>query len=298
VDGDCKSLPDECFDMWTGAVQSAPATFTITSDAQETGSLTVQADLHIVGPGTFPGNSKTPIVDMVIKAFDKSEGSCARGYGVSWHFYPDIYTNCTEVGQDYTDASGEAVITLPAGDYIVIGEYTENSPDFLYPGVSASDFMPDSGMRKYLQVIQNSKNEKIPGKYRRETGSELLIIEPEYVLWDETEELYPFIFETIGDWEVTTSVEPPEGFVADHDELTADIDNTLEAVQFTVTDVGSKWVSTKVKFKVKHNGQTKDIDTKVGIKLSKKKAKKLKLSIYGEEDPNDQGEDDQGENEQ
>jgi hypothetical protein len=29
---------------------------------------------------------------------------------------------------------------------------------------------------------------------------------------DSTQELYPFVFETIGDWDVTTSVTPPEGF--------------------------------------------------------------------------------------
>jgi len=42
-----------------------------------------------------------------------------------------------------------------------------------------------------------------------------LIIEPEYVEWDGAQELYPFIFESVGNWTVTTSVTPPEGFVAD-----------------------------------------------------------------------------------
>ncbi len=46
-------------------------------------------------------------------------------------------------------------------------------------------------------------------------------------MWDDTEQAYPFIFETVGDWGVTTSVEPPEGFEADYDSLAADVDNEI-----------------------------------------------------------------------
>ena len=53
------------------------------------------------------------------------------------------------------------------------------------------------------------------------TTSELPIIEPEYVFGDDTQQLYPFVLGAVGDWDVTASVTPPEGFVADHDELWA-----------------------------------------------------------------------------
>ena len=36
------------------------------------------------------------------------------------------------------------------------------------------------------------------------------------------------------DWTVTTSVAPPEGFVADHRTLSTEVDNGLEAVQFAI----------------------------------------------------------------
>ena len=137
-------------------------------------------------------------------------------------------------------------------------------------------------MKKYLQVIQKADGKKGPAKYRKLKGSELLIIEPEYVEWSGDNELYPFIFDSIGDWTVGTSVEPPEGFVADNDSLTEEVNTELEAVQFTITDVGSKWKPTKVKHKIKHKGKTIKIESKIDVKLSKKLAKEKGISVYGE----------------
>ena len=114
------------------------------------------------------------------------------------------------------------------------------------------------------------------------TGSQLLIIEPEYVQWDGTQELYPFIFESIGDWSIETSVEPPEGFKTDQKSLSADVNTEMEAVQFLVIDVGTKWKSSKVKHKIKHKGKTETIESEIGIKLSEKKAKEKGVGRFGE----------------
>ena len=104
--------------------------------------------------------------------------------------------------------------------------------------------------------------------------------------WSEEAELYPFVFDSLGDWTVTTSVTPPEGFVADNDALSAEVNSQVEAVQFTITDIGSKWVGTKVKHKIKHKGKKeKIVYSEVGIKLSPELAAKKGLSIYGEDAP-------------
>ncbi|UCC31033.1 MAG: hypothetical protein JSU86_01905 [Phycisphaerales bacterium] len=107
-----------------------------------------------------------------------------------------------------------------------------------------------------------------PRLYKRPTGSELLIIEPEYVLWVDTQQLYPFVFETVGDWDVTASITPPEGFVADHDELWAYVDNEIESVQFTIVEVGSDLVPTQTKFKLNHGHRRRTVHSKVGILLT------------------------------
>jgi hypothetical protein len=56
----------------------------------------------------------------------------------------------------------------------------------------------------------------------------------------------------------------------------------MEAVQFLVIDVGTKWKSSKVKHKIKHKGKTETIESEIGIKLSEKKAKEKGVGRFGE----------------
>ena len=248
------------------------------------GTIVVKVDKHTVGGGSHPGPTKEPIEGMLVRTFDMSPNSCVKTYfGVSWHYYESIWGSCANpqgegiVGVNTTDSSGTANFIVPPGDYVVIGEYdpdtSPRSGDEIYIGVSAGGVESDQTMQKYLQVIVKEGGKKVPAKYTKMKGSELLIIEPEYVEWDGTEELYPFVFESVGDWTVATSVSPPEGFVADNDSLTEEVNTELEAVQFTITDVGSKWKPTKVKYKIKHKGKTSNIASEIGVKCGKKLAK-------------------------
>jgi hypothetical protein len=261
---------------WTDATLNATVTATVTPPPPGCATLLVQVDKHTVGGGNHPGSTKVGIADLEVCVFDKSEGSCVReNYGVSWQHYPDIFENCDDVACGTTDPDGSVSIPLLAGDYLVIGKYVPEVGDPLYIGVSASDFQcaPDDDpetitMRKYLQVIVKADGKKVPAKYTRLTGSELLIIEPEYVLWDETEQLYPFVFDSAGDWGVTAGVSPPEGFVADHDALSEYVVDEVEAVQFVITEVGSDLVPTETTFQVTHKGQARTVRSKVGIRLT------------------------------
>jgi hypothetical protein len=182
-----------------------------------------------------------------------------------------------------TNDYGQAIFSLDPGNYLVIGKYITGSTT-LYIGVSVGEITTGSMVKKYLQVIQKADGTILPGKYQKVTGSELLIIEPEYVEWSGTQELYPFIFESIGDWTITTSVTSPEGFRADYKSLTAQVVNEMEVVQFTITDVGSKWKPTKVKYTIKHKGKIKYTESEIGIMLTPDLAKKKGIGIYGEED--------------
>lgn len=250
-------------------------------DTSGCGTLLVRTDKHVVGSGDHPGSTKEGIEGMDVCVFDKSAGSCAAGFGVSWQNYPAIFATCGIVECGTTGVDGSVSLVVPAGDYIVIGKYDpdgfppNDDGDELYIGRSASDFTcaedgnPDTiTMQKYLQVIEKANGKKVPAKYTKLTGSELLIIEPEYVLWDETDQVYPFVFETIGDWSVTASVVPPDGFVSDYDSLSAEVDNELVAVQFTITEVGSDLVPTETTFDVLHNGERRFVHSNVGILLT------------------------------
>jgi len=259
----------------------------------EVGTCDIRADKHIVGGGSHPGSNKEPISGLMVKAFDMSAGSCVRTYGVSWHHYENIWSNCTTPFACITGGDGKRSLDLPPGDYVLIAKYdpdvlelpgsdTDNPDNDIYIGVSAGDIQSGETTQKYLQLIVKLDGKKVPGKTKKLTGSELLIIEPEYVEWSGDSELYPFVFESIGDWNVETSVAPPEGFVADNKILSEDVNTGLEALQFTITDVGTKWNEpTEITYDIKHKKKKYKIKSKVYQKLKKKKADKLRLDIYG-----------------
>jgi len=62
----------------------------------------------------------------------------------------------------------------------------------------------------------------------------------------------------------------------------------VEAVQFTITDIGSKWIPTEVEFTIEHKNKTIKMKDTIGVKLSKKLAQEKGISIYGEEDTQDE----------
>jgi hypothetical protein len=237
--------------------------------------IDVQADQHTVGSGSHPGSTKLPLVGILACAYDKTTSSCAQALcgGISHQQYQCIIDNCAPDGCDVTDSTGEALINVPPGNYIVVsGDATKTTlPDPL--GVSVGEVHCGQVHTKYLQQIVRADGSKKPAKYTVLTGSLLLIIEPEYIVWDNTVQLYPFVFETIGDWTVTASVTPPEGFVADHEALTAEVDDELESVQFVITEVGSDLVPTETNFDVIHKGEHKTVRSKVGILLTPDYAK-------------------------
>ena len=73
---------------------------------------------------------------MAIRAYDKSKGSCAAGYGKSWKNYADVYANCRQVDEVTTDTEGEADFFLTPENYMVIGHY---EADDQYIGISVGE---------------------------------------------------------------------------------------------------------------------------------------------------------------
>ncbi len=247
-------------------------------------SIEVKVSLLQIGGGAKPGASKTPLPGVPVHLIQRSSIP-ADYYPINHKTYGVIYQNVQPLKTADTGPDGVAkFINVAKDDYVVIAYY-DRSPDFKHMGspVDASD--PDwaSGnpIEKNLMVMVKANGKQVPGKTTKLKGSELLITEPEFVLWDSNQELYPFVFETIGDWTITTSVKPPHGFVTDHASLTADVRNEIESLQFTITGAGSRWEETEVTHKIKHKRHTETIKSKIGVKLSKKLAKEKGLEIYG-----------------
>jgi len=257
------------------------------------GTLEITVIERTVGPGTSPGVNTTPLTNAPVHAYSKTAGECAAGFGFSPAQRESIWLSCAGavVGSGQTDSAGNLDLFVPPGDYLVLAQHdpTPGNPsdgNEVYLGQSA-DLLVSGEVRPIkLQLITKSNGKKVAGKSQKFTGSELFIIEPEYIEWDSTEELYPFIFESVGDWTVTTSVTPPEGFVADQPSLTAEVETELEAVQFTITDVGSDWVATEVEHDLTHTDETGKVKkekfkSKIEVKLDKALAESLGLTKWG-----------------
>jgi hypothetical protein len=247
----------------SGNETAATLDVTVRSGAQ----VQILAARHTVGQGARPSTTKAPLADILVRAYQRGPGSCIDQQapsGASWQDYPAIVANCTPVNTVLTDATGSATLNLPPGDYVIISYLT---PEEAYIGEWVNNLACGETVTKRLQLIV-ANNTPRPGKTTRLTGSELLIIEPEYVIWDDSTQVYPFVLESVGSWGVITSVAPPDGFVADYSSLDAQVNSELEAVQFTITEEGSDLIPTRTTFQVTHGRRRHTVQSDVGILLT------------------------------
>jgi hypothetical protein len=247
------------------------------------GTIQVAADSHTVGSGSTPPSNKQPLANLPVRVFTRSAGSCAATIGGGPKEFDSIWASCVPNAVGTTNGSGQASFAMPPGNYVVIGRY-DPSPaanDEVYPGKKVDGLASGQTQQVKLKVIVKSNGKAHGAKVTIVTGSWLEIIEPEFVEWSGTQELYPFIFETVGEWTVTATVAPPEGFVADNPSLTREVNTTLAAAQFTITDVGSKWEPTQVTYDLTHKGKKLKVKSNVGVWLSDELAKAKHLTRDG-----------------
>jgi len=246
-------------------------------------TIQVQAIRHTVGTGSHPNVTREPIAGLMVGVYDASDGGCARaqdaeGDGISHQEYPAIVANCVPKFTATTDENGTATFLVPPGDYVIIGGDGTDK----HLGVSAGDCLANTQVRKFLREIVRADAKKVPGKtekHRRSDGSELRVVEPEYIVWDDSVQLYPFIFETEDEFGVVATVTPPEGFVADYDSLSTVVQNETEALQFTITEVGSDLVPTVATFEIVHNGRVERFRSHVGIRLTAEYARRRGFDV-------------------
>jgi hypothetical protein len=237
-----------------------------------------------IDQGTKPRTTETSLVNRPIYLYRQAD--IPRDfYPIGFKTYELICAQVEPKALKYTDPQGIARFPgISQDDYFLISIYSQ-SQDFIYVGapINATDPEWATGqvIVRNLTVLEKANGKTVPGKTIKRQGSELLITQPEFVLWDGSQELYPFVFKTAGDWSVNTAINPPQGFVSDYKSLNADVRSELETIQFTISNVGSRWEETDVTYQIEHKGKKEVIKSKIGIKLSKKLAEKKRLEIYG-----------------
>lgn len=238
----------------------------------------VKFNRHRVGTGSHPQTTKEVVSGAIVKVFDRSSGSCGASIGFQSNKYQQIFTTCAPALSDTTDEEGDLWFDdLGDGNWFAI---SMDPVTQTYAGVAFRDFDKDIDYEP-LQVIVSANGKASSGKTSTMKGSLLDIVEPESIEWDSTQELYPFVLDAVdGDWNITVTVTPPEGFVADQGSLSDQVVDATKALQFTLTDVGSCWeCGTDVTFTVKHKGKVIKRTSKIRTPMTEAFAKKKGLKV-------------------
>jgi len=101
-------------------------------------------------------------------------------------------------------------------------------------------------------------------RQQRITGSVLEITYPEYVEWDGTEFLYPFIFTSDSDWEVDICGSVPQGYrIVGNLCVQFFLANETKVIFFDVEETGSPEPHLRVRGRVRHQGRVQPLNLEV-----------------------------------
>ncbi len=89
-------------------------------------------------------------------------------------------------------------------------------PDTIYAAGMVRNIKANETKKVGLFQLRLFNGKKLPGNVTEEFGSYLAIVQPEFMEFTDNQEQYPFVMVAEeGDWNVSTSVTPPEGFIPD-----------------------------------------------------------------------------------
>lgn len=247
-------------------------------------TLKVQVNLLAIMDGSGPTVSKSLLENADVRLYRLTEIP-ADYQPVGWKFYRVIWNNVKPQQSRLTHSSGMATFSgVTRDDYLILARHPDFSEGILAGKVITQaelGLLAGKATKCTLSVIRKADGSMVPGKTVRSKITDLMITEPEYIEWDSNRETYPFVFITGGSGTVTTYIFPPKGFKVDYKSQTAKVTDEMRVILFRLTDVGSKWKETKVKYKIDYKSKTEEIESSIGVKLSKALAKKKRVGPYG-----------------
>lgn len=218
----------------------------------------------------WQGVLKQPIEDMYVAVFDEVSCVDVANYG-NWgwkgdlrkQYFDNILQNCEPISEDVTDVDGEAVIPVynVPGRHVVIAFFEKQIGDDLYQLYLAKRVQIDEldstvdvklGVMTYTSRF-NAKKRVLPLMGTTVYGSELVLYEPEYIVWEEgqLQEDFPFVSVSEDTWDIETSLYPPEGYEPDETTKSTYVNGTTETTVFEVTEVGSTMDYTRIEHDIK-----------------------------------------------
>jgi hypothetical protein len=286
--------------LWNEALETQDAYITLTTNvAPLTSDIRFTATEWIY----LSKATRQPLTDIEVRLYKNSDIEKEGISQIGHRTCGMIATNTSipfKIAERTGDLGNEYLFkNIQQDDYVVIG-YAHRVTDYKHMWSQCRASNSNWGKSEIsgdLRLVTSSKGKKSPAQSTVVTGSQLLIIQPEYVEWAGSEELYPIFFESLENWDVSVSIMPPEGFVADNSILSTNVSSELKALQFTVTDVNGDWIPTKVKYRVKHKKKTIEIDNEIGVRLTRKLAEEKGVSEWGREQSQEDHEADQEDHE-
>ncbi|MEM7823984.1 MAG: NosD domain-containing protein, partial [Candidatus Aenigmatarchaeota archaeon] len=179
------------------------------------------------------GSCKLPLEFVEIRVYDRNNPTFQAAYGKNPSgtlyaaIFDDLNLGSAIIGSCLTDSTGSCLAPEPnTGDFLVLARYIDFSTGkniTIGRPKSASDFvattvngMPAKLATKDMQVIKTIQKDGTVsykgGSKTVVTGSELTVIYPDNVVWEDNNELYPFIFTSDVDWDVNLCLNVPSGY--------------------------------------------------------------------------------------
>ncbi len=211
-----------------------------------------------------------PLGGMVVKVYDRNDAAFKSAYGSNPN--KNLYDNIFEadiglVGGCTTAADGSCLAPEEyGGKFLVIGKYTDTANNITIYQARLKNFKvkdcnynewdcegsckdeeqddSDSVVMGENEIVKtkNLRLVKIIGKYgsvkyeagNRQIiiGSELNVISADYVVWENNQELYPFILTSDSNWTVDVCINAPAGYIiAGIMDIDGNILSTTECMQ-------------------------------------------------------------------
>ncbi|MEM2974352.1 MAG: LamG-like jellyroll fold domain-containing protein [Candidatus Micrarchaeia archaeon] len=225
-----------------------------------------QAKLGMCPGGT--GSCKLPIEGAMVRVFNRNDPAFQARWtkNPKGTDYPAVYeAGIGWIGANtpiyaarnascITDVAGRCTAgETGIGDYLVIVKYydpTTNKTVYVGRPKSPEDFIdtnkdgrPDLAYKDFQIIRVYEKGGAISYKAGEKTvvtGSLLEIIYPQYTIWENTREIYPFIFSSDSEWAVDVCLYVPEGYqVVEGNCTQVFVAGETKEMLFTVVETGS-----------------------------------------------------------
>ena len=217
------------------------------------------------------GSCKGSIAGAEVRVFDRNNPQFEAMWTSSPDglLYGDVYETAVGlVARCVTGADGRC--ETGENDNIPLLKIVKTSIDgyTVYTGLPQNPGAAQANPVTFLDVIRAiDKDGNVTIRAGKKTvveGSYLEIIEPDYVIWENEVELYPFLFTSDSEWNIDLCLHVPAGYAVHEGECQQLlVANETATLMLTVEDMESPEPNFSLEIKLKHKDKTTNLNREV-----------------------------------